>query len=60
MIGLSFGMMGESKERFELVSARFEMRVMMGRCWEVSLTARFATTLPWRPVPHSDPQPTLP
>ena len=51
--------MGESRERFELVSAGFEMRVM-GKCWEVSLTARFATTLPSRPVPHSDPQPTLP
>ena len=50
---LSFGI-GESRDGFGLVSAGFEMLVM-GRCWEVPLTARLATSLPSRPASHSDP-----
>ena len=48
-MSLRFGI-GESKERFGSVSTGFE-RLMVGGCLEVSLTARFATSLPWRSDP---------
>lgn len=44
----------ESKEWFELVSAGLEM-LIIGSWWEVSLTARFAKSLPSRLVSYSDP-----